>query len=214
MGDAEFWNIRQAVDQLVGLFVDLVLLDQDCFKEEDKWRELLQLIPDAKIVKNLEKKWAHSEDRSSEDKWADLKAEIRTSYSKDDRVSPRDFVDRLGWTLNGLLKAPMMYAMEDIVLQYAYPRIDAEVSKHRNHLLKAPFCVHPKTGRICVPVDPERIDEFDPELVPTVGQLLRELDATISESTGEEHSGRFFLSPPVGSIALMALMSQIGKKPH
>jgi len=95
VGDAEFWNIREAVDQLAELFIDLVLLDQDCFKEEDKWRELLQLIPDAKIVKNLEKKWAHSEDRSSEDKWSDFKAEIRTSYSKDDRVSPRDFVDRL-----------------------------------------------------------------------------------------------------------------------
>jgi DNA primase small subunit len=66
--------------------------------------------------------------------------------------------------------------MEDIVLQYTYPRIDAEVSKHRNHLLKAPFCVHPKTGRICVPLDPASIDTFDPERVPTVGQLLQELD--------------------------------------
>jgi DNA primase small subunit len=89
----------------------------------------------------------------------------------------------------------MMHAMEDIILQYTYPRIDAEVSKHRNHLLKAPFCVHPKTGRICVPVDPERIDEFDPELVPTVGLLLRELDATTAESSGEEHSGSSPLLP-------------------
>jgi DNA primase small subunit len=89
----------------------------------------------------------------------------------------------------------MTHAVEDIILQYTYPRIDAEVSKHRNHLLKAPFCVHPKTGRICVPVDPETIDEFDPELVPTVGQLLRELDAAISDSTGEEHSGPFVLDP-------------------
>ena len=39
-------------------------------------------------------------------------------------------------------------AMEDIILQYTYPRIDAEVSKHRNHLLKAPFCVHPGTGQL------------------------------------------------------------------
>ena len=88
----------------------------------------------------------------------------------------------------------MKHAMEDIILQYTYPRIDAEVSKHRNHLLKAPFCVHPKTGRICVPVDPDKIDEFDPELVPTVGQLLRELDATTSESAGEEHSGLSLLA--------------------
>lgn len=87
--------------------------------------------------------------------------------------------------------------MEDIVLQYTYPRLDAEVSKHRNHLLKAPFCVHPKTGRICVPVDPERIDEFDPERVPTVGQLLHELDAVgkYEGEAGEHHSGSdFFLT--------------------
>jgi DNA primase small subunit len=89
-----------------------------------------------------------------------------------------------------------MAAMEDIILQYTYPRLDAEVSKHRNHLLKAPFCVHPKTGRVCVPVDPERIDEFDPERVPTVGQLLRELDSVMAGSSspngegGEPHSGK------------------------
>jgi DNA primase small subunit len=82
----------------------------------------------------------------------------------------------------------MRAAMEDIILQYTYPRLDAEVSKRRNHLLKAPFCVHPKTGRVCVPVDPSRIDEFEPQKVPTVGQLLKELDAAVS-SEGEHHSG-------------------------
>ena len=38
--------------------------------------------------------------------------------------------------------------MEEIVLQYMYPRIDEEVTKKRNHLLKAPFCVHPATGLV------------------------------------------------------------------
>lgn len=66
--------------------------------------------------------------------------------------------------------------IEDIKLQYLYPRIDAEVSKHQNHLLKSPFVVHPGTGRVCVPLDPAKVDEFDPETVPTVGMLLRELD--------------------------------------
>lgn len=93
-------------------------------------------------------------------------------------------------------------ALEDIVLQYTYPRLDAEVSKHRNHLLKAPFCVHPKTGRVCVPVDPNRIDDFKPERVPTVSQLLRELDEVGASANGEgaeHHSGTSLLLPSIPS---------------
>jgi DNA primase small subunit len=88
-------------------------------------------------------------------------------------------------------QAILSAAMEDIILQYTYPRLDAEVSKHRNHLLKAPFCVHPKTGRVCVPVDPSRIDEFDPASVPTIGQLLKELNVieNSNEHGTEHHSG-------------------------
>lgn len=67
--------------------------------------------------------------------------------------------------------------IQDIILQYTYPRIDIEVSKHLNHLLKAPFCIHPGTGRVCIPLESiEAIEAFDPEAVPTVGQLLRQLD--------------------------------------
>ena len=45
------------------------------------------------------------------------------------------------------LSAAGQKAKRDIVLSYAYPRLDVEVSKKMNHLLKAPFCVHPKTGK-------------------------------------------------------------------
>jgi len=50
----------------------------------------------------------------------------------------------------------------EIVFAHCFPRLDLEVSKKMNHLLKAPFCVHPKTGRICVPIDPTKADDFDP----------------------------------------------------
>ena len=88
------------------------------------------------------------------------------------------------------------------MVAYTYPRLDMEVSKKMNHLLKvgttpplpravwlfllvtpplpvevqAPFCVHPKTGKVCVPIDPESAWEFDPDCVCTVGGLLNQLN--------------------------------------
>ena len=73
-----------------------------------------------------------------------------------------------------------------------------------NHLLKAPFVIHPKTGRVCVPFRVSKVDSFDPEKVgfftstalkwshssfsfqvPTVLQLVEEID---SFSKAEEES--------------------------
>merc|ERR1719401_2122614 len=68
--------------------------------------------------------------------------------------------------------------LKDIVLQFTYPRLDVNVSKQMNHLLKSPFVVHPKTGRVCVPIDPTRLDLFDPLKVPTIGRLVEELNRT------------------------------------
>ena len=85
--------------------------------------------------------------------------------------------------------------LKDVVFAYAYPRLDMEVSKKMNHLLKAPFCVHPKTGKVCVPIDPAAAWEFDPEAVPTVGLLLNQLNAakgaakTVSEGGGGSCGG-------------------------
>ena len=51
-----------------------------------------------------------------------------------------------------------------------------EVSKKLIHLLKSPFVVHPKTGRVCVPIDVNKLDRFNPIGVPTVTELLGEID--------------------------------------
>lgn len=48
-------------------------------------------------------------------------------------------------------------------------------------------------GRVCVPVDPLRVKEFDPEKVPSVGQLLRELDAL----AGSDVEGAELGKPPL-----------------
>jgi DNA primase small subunit len=65
--------------------------------------------------------------------------------------------------------------LKEVVLQYSCPRLDVNVSKQMNHLLKSPFVIHPKTGRVCVPIDVATVDSFDPAKVPTVGRLVEEL---------------------------------------
>jgi DNA primase small subunit len=50
------------------------------------------------------------------------------------------------------------------------PRIDMPVTTKANHLLKAPFCAHPRTGYICVPFDHEH--PFSPYDAPTVSQVI------------------------------------------
>jgi len=66
-------------------------------------------------------------------------------------------------------------ALEELVLCYLYPRLDANVSTSINHLLKSPFCVHPKTGNICVPFDPNNVHNFKLAEVPTLTMVINEL---------------------------------------
>ena len=90
---------------------------------------------------------------------------------------------------------------QKLVFTYLYPRIDANVSKGLNHLLKSPFCIHPKTGnfiyalyniicfylgKVCVPFDPLQVDSFDVKRVPTLNMVIG--DISKSGSTGVKGS--------------------------
>ena len=58
------------------------------------------------------------------------------------------------------------------------PRIDANVSKKTNHTLKIPFSVHPKTGRISVPILGDYLHTFPvKDRAPTVCQLRDSAEA-------------------------------------
>lgn len=146
------------MDILKDHFQSDVLQDQDPWAEPEKAERLLQLLPDKPLNDALRKKWESSPGRSSTNKWADIDTLAKTGVSKTlDSKALRD-------------------AKQDIVLEYTYPRLDVEVSKKLIHLLKSPFVVHPGTGRVCVPIDTKKLDDFDPLGVPTVTELLAEID--------------------------------------
>merc|ERR1712002_1311770 len=81
------------------------------------------------------------------------------------------------------------YTMREIFLEFCLPRLDANVSKGVNHLLKSPFSIHPKTGRVCVPIDPENVDEFNPFEVPTINQICGELEKLNSDEIKPDEQG-------------------------
>ena len=48
---------------------------------------------------------------------------------------------------NRTMKWDRDLSIQALVFTYLYPRIDANVSTGINHLLKSPWCIHPKTGK-------------------------------------------------------------------
>ena len=152
-------HIDRSLKILNPYFQNEVLADQDPWASAERAEKLLQSLPDKQLTAALQKKWDSTPDRSSNQKWADIDTVAEAgNLSKD--FSARQLVE----------------AKQDIRLEYTYPRLDAEVSKKLNHLLKSPFVVHPGTGRVCVPIDTRNLEEFDPFTVPTVTQLLQEID--------------------------------------
>ena len=62
--------------------------------------------------------------------------------------------------------------INDFKLNILYPRLDINVSTHINHLLKSPFCIHPKTGLVAVPLSEEDIMTFNIGNIPRLDQLI------------------------------------------
>ncbi|KAI9370137.1 hypothetical protein BJX61DRAFT_516443 [Aspergillus egyptiacus] len=151
-------HMSRSLEILKPYFAQTTLVDQDTFASPEQAQRLLSLLPDKGLNESLRKKWESAPDRSSTNKWADIDALAKTGKSS---------------TLN---PTALRDAKQDILLEYTYPRLDSEVSKKMNHLLKSPFVIHPGTGRVCVPIDIRTVENFDPFSVPTVSQLLSEID--------------------------------------
>lgn len=147
---------RAYTDVLLDCFERKLIHNQRLFSVEERYQKILDVIPDKSVASEIYEKWQGNKrsSTSEEGRWDQLKSILQSGKHK------------------GLRRC-----VEEIVFSYTFPRIDMEVSKHMNHLLKAPFCVHPKTGRVCVPIDPKHCDDFDSSSVPTLSTLIEELNA-------------------------------------
>ncbi|KAJ8295181.1 DNA primase small subunit [Rhodotorula toruloides] len=172
---------RAFQESLKQAFASVVLQDQDCFRTDpQQWENVVKMLPDKENAGHLLKHFPPSSSpASSVERWTAL-APIPSS-SKEPKHKAEKYKE----------------AVTEIIVQYTYPRIDTEVSRKLNHLLKAPFCIHPGTGKVCVPLLASQIDSFDPDTVPTVGRLLLELEDLARRGDSSADWGKTSLRPYV-----------------
>lgn len=157
--DKQHHSVRRSRAIVEPLFQEIIIDDQNAFGTSEGVEKLLKMVSDEICRKELQKQLATSPGADSNTVWS-----IFTQYFEALRV-------------RGQLKTKMKYVVEEVQMAMLYPRLDINVSKGTNHLLKAPFCVHPKTGKVCVPFMASQVSKFDPLTVPTINLLLEEINA-------------------------------------
>jgi DNA primase small subunit len=142
-------------------FVQVYVKGMGLLDSSENWDKMLALIDNATVRKTLSSKL--------EDDWSDVKPEQKWQNISDLLANPKNFA----------LKRIPPFA-QSIVYSFIYPRLDVNVSKGLNHLLKAPFCIHPRTGFICVPLSVEQdVDEtpfYPHDNCPNVRGLIEDSD--------------------------------------
>lgn len=151
--------IRESLAAVERYFPRYALQDQDILGRKESVDKVLGLMPED-VRKELQQDFQN--EKKPETRWKLIKEQA---------------IRKQGTAKKG------QHFEKEIMLQYCYPRLDVNVSKGVNHLLKSPFSVHPKTGRISVPMDLKELDTFDPFAVPTISLICEELDRP---RTGEE----------------------------
>ncbi|XP_047227425.1 DNA primase small subunit [Girardinichthys multiradiatus] len=152
--------IRESLAVVERYFPQYALQEQDILGRRESVDKVLALVPED-VRRELQQLFQH--ERRPDKRWDQIK----------DQAKKKQSIGKKG-----------QYFEKEIMLQYCYPRLDVNVSKGVNHLLKSPFSVHPKTGRISVPMDLKDLDRFDPFAVPTISLICEELDRPKADEGG------------------------------
>lgn len=63
--------------------------------------------------------------------------------------------------------------INEFIMNILSPRLDWSVTRQTAHLLKGPFCIHPKTGFVSVPMSLQLLEKFDFNKIPKIDNLLK-----------------------------------------
>jgi len=134
-------------ETLLPIFETTLLDEQQLLGTDKSNRALLQKIPNEILPEESKKyilnRWTKY-DGCAKKCWSILKKHAKSIQQS----SSMSAIDAVTYT----------------VLLHLHPRLDVAVSKQMNHLLKMPFCVHPSTKKLCLPLNmkPEDRYKFNP----------------------------------------------------
>lgn len=163
-------HLLRSLNLLKPIFTDFILLEQDPWRDDaNAFETLLTNLFDRQHMESLKTFWTKNPNRSSLDKWKDIDQIAQSNFinstnnsnSKNQNLRKKEFMNKL------------QECKEDIIMLTLYPKLDVEVTKQVNHLLKSPFCIHPATGKICVPIN----NDFNPDMAPMLSKIQFEFES-------------------------------------
>ncbi|XP_014358407.2 DNA primase small subunit [Papilio machaon] len=146
-------SIRRAVS-IIDKYFDDVIQDQEFLGTSSRLQKFLKMIPEDALREQVEKSLEKMPESSLE-RWKTF-ISIYDSYLRE----------------NGNAIRKIKYLIEEIKIQFCYPRLDVNVTKGFNHLLKSPFSIHPKTGKVSVVFKPNNARNMKLDEIPTIHSLL------------------------------------------
>ncbi|KAK2966508.1 hypothetical protein RJ640_019037 [Escallonia rubra] len=167
---------RSYTDVLRNFFEEKLLISQMLFSNEERYETVLEMIPDESITAELRGKWQENRRSSIGNRdinvvrWEQLKHVLQSGKHK------------------GLRRC-----VEEVVFSYTYPRLDMEVCA----ILPLSRPLLSLKGRVCVPIDPNHCEDFDPTNVPTLSKLLEEINMGGLRAEGDDEWDRTSLGKSV-----------------
>lgn len=180
IGDKLHHSVQRALRILKPYFEEVCLQDQEILGTEERVDSFLQILGSSFDQKDLRENMLDVE--TSIKRWEVFSKHYNLLRDK------------------GSLPKSTRHLIEEIIIQFLYPRLDINVTKGLNHLLKTPFSVHPKTGRISVPFSINNVEKFNPLTAPSILTLVEEINQFDEQVRKENISDETVTQPSTPSV--------------